>query len=100
VYHEGKEYEMKMRIYKPGRVSADLRHALGMPDSMPPPWINNMQRYGPPPSYPNLKIPGVNCSIPERMMDTGRLQVDEKGFTIYADCFGLMRDISERVQQP
>ena len=24
-----------------------------------------MQRYGPPPSYPNLKIPGVNCAVPE-----------------------------------
>ena len=24
-----------------------------------------MQRYGPPPSYPNLKIPGLNAPIPE-----------------------------------
>eukprot|EP00061_Rhincodon_typus_P007171 g28578.t1 len=24
-----------------------------------------MQRYGPPPSYPNLKIPGLNSPIPE-----------------------------------
>jgi len=24
-----------------------------------------MQRYGPPPSYPNLRIPGLNCPIPE-----------------------------------
>ena len=23
-----------------------------------------MQRYGPPPSYPNLKIPGLNAPIP------------------------------------
>lgn len=24
-----------------------------------------MQRYGPPPSYPNLKIPGLTAAIPE-----------------------------------
>lgn len=32
---------------------------------MPPPWLINMQRYGPPPGYPQLKIPGVNAPIPE-----------------------------------
>lgn len=24
----------------------------------------SMQRYGPPPSYPNLKVPGLNAPIP------------------------------------
>ncbi|KAG8146702.1 putative Splicing factor 3B subunit 2 protein [Naja naja] len=32
---------------------------------VPPPWLIAMQRYGPPPSYPNLKIPGLNSPIPE-----------------------------------
>lgn len=31
---------------------------------MPPPWLINMQRYGPPPSYPSLRIPGLNAPIP------------------------------------
>ena len=31
----------------------------------PPPWLIAMQRYGPPPSYPNLKIAGLNGPIPE-----------------------------------
>ena len=26
----------------------------------PPPWLWMQQRYGPPPSYPNLRIPGLN----------------------------------------
>jgi len=30
----------------------------------PPPWLFNMQRYGPPPSYPGLRIPGVNAPLP------------------------------------
>jgi splicing factor 3B subunit 2 len=63
VYYENKEYEVKMRIYKPGRISEKLRVALGIPENSPPPWIINMQRFGPPPAYPNLKIPGVNAPI-------------------------------------
>ncbi len=31
----------------------------------PPPWLVAMQRYGPPPSYPHLKILGLNAPIPE-----------------------------------
>ena len=90
VYYEGKEYEVKMRVYKPGRVSADLCHALGIPESTPPPWLINMQRFGPPPAYPSLKIPGVNAPIPESIhIDNGKYIQDERGFTVYADCHGL-----------
>ncbi len=63
IYYENKEYENKMKIYKPGRISEKLRICLGIPENSPPPWIINMQRYGPPPAYPNLKIPGVNAPI-------------------------------------
>lgn len=30
----------------------------------PPPWLIHMQRWGPPPAYPNLRIPGLNAPIP------------------------------------
>eukprot|EP01017_Pseudomicrothorax_dubius_P026934 TRINITY_DN3049_c0_g3_i1.p1 TRINITY_DN3049_c0_g3~~TRINITY_DN3049_c0_g3_i1.p1 ORF type:complete len:350 (+),score=107.11 TRINITY_DN3049_c0_g3_i1:44-1093(+) len=59
IYFEGKEDEVKMKSFKPGRVSELLREALGISEFATPPWIINMQRYGPPPSYPNLKIPGI-----------------------------------------
>ncbi|ROT85099.1 putative splicing factor 3B subunit 2 isoform X3 [Penaeus vannamei] len=70
LYYEGKEFETKMKDKKPGEMSDDLRIALGMPvganaHKVPPPWLIAMQRYGPPPSYPNLKIPGLNSPIPE-----------------------------------
>ena len=45
-------------------LSEELQNALGMTDGAPPPWLVNMQRYGPPPSYPSLKIPGLNAPIP------------------------------------
>ena len=90
VYYEGKEYEVKMRVYKPGRISIDLCHALGIPESSPPPWLTNMQRFGPPPAYPSLKIPGVNAPIPDSMhFGNGKYIQDERGFTVYADCHGL-----------
>jgi len=64
LYFEGKEFEITLREKKPGHLSDDLKRALGMPEGAPPPWLINMQRYGPPPSYPNLKIPGLNAPIP------------------------------------
>lgn len=65
LYHEGKENEMKMRVYRPGQLSDELKLALGMPEGCPPPWLINMQRFGPPPSYPHLRIPGLNAPIPD-----------------------------------
>ena len=68
LYYEGKEFEIRLKEKKPGDLSDDLRTALGMPvapnaHKVPPPWLIAMQRYGPPPSYPNLKIPG-ECLYP------------------------------------
>ena len=67
LYYEGKEYETtKSKDLQVGRLSERLREALDMKAvTAPPPWLVNMQRYGPPPSYPNLKIPGLNCPIPQ-----------------------------------
>lgn len=62
IYFEGKEDEVKMRSYKPGKISEDLRRALGIGENVNPPWLVTMQRFGPPPSYPHLKIPGLNSS--------------------------------------
>ena len=73
IYYEGKEYEINKSKYKPGHISAQLREALGMTPLNsktgaaaiePPPWLYKMEEYGPPPSYPNLRIPGVNAPIP------------------------------------
>lgn len=53
-----------------------------------------MQRYGPPPSYPNLKIPGLNAPIPDTCSfgyhagGWGKPPVDESGKALYGDVFG------------
>ena len=94
IYYEGKEFEVHLKEKKPGSLSASLKAALGMPDGAPPPWLINMQRYGPPPSYPNLRIPGLNAPIPEGASfgyhpgGWGKPPVDEYGRPLYGDVFG------------
>jgi splicing factor 3B subunit 2 len=97
LYYEGKEFEVKLREMKPGTLSRELKEALGMPDGAPPPWLINMQRYGPPPSYPHLKIPGLNAPIPPgasfgyRPGEWGKPPVDEFGRPLYGDVFGVLQ---------
>lgn len=99
LYYEGKEFETRLKEKKPGDLSDELRIALGMPvgpnaHKVPPPWLIAMQRYGPPPSYPNLKIPGLNAPIPDNCTfgyhagGWGKPPVDEMGKPLYGDVFG------------
>ncbi|KAL7296497.1 hypothetical protein TKK_0009938 [Trichogramma kaykai] len=103
LYYEGKEYETRLREKKPGELTDELRTALGMPigpscQKIPPPWLIAMQRYGPPPSYPNLKIPGLNAPIPEGCAfgyhagGWGKPPVDETGRPLYGDVFGITKN--------
>ncbi|XP_052202991.1 uncharacterized protein LOC127808469 [Diospyros lotus] len=97
LYFEGKEFEVKLREMKPGMLSHELKEALGMPEGAPPPWLINMQRYGPPPSYPHLKIPGLNAPIPPGASfgyhpgGWGKPPVDEYGRPLYGDVFGVLQ---------
>lgn len=72
--------------------------ALALPTEgpVPTPWLINQQRYGPPPSYPNLRIPGLNAPIPAGHrfgfgpMEWGRPPVDQFGTPLYGDVFGFV----------
>ncbi|POW12922.1 hypothetical protein PSTT_04106 [Puccinia striiformis] len=96
LYHEGKEFETKLKEKRPGDLSEDLKEALSIPPLAPPPWLIAMQRYGPPPSYPNLKIPGLNAPIPEGAQwgyhpgGWGKPPTDEFGRPLYGDVFGKL----------
>ncbi|KAJ0396534.1 hypothetical protein P43SY_003745 [Pythium insidiosum] len=106
LYYEGKEFEVKFKAKVPGQLSDELKQALGMVDGVPPPWLLNMQRYGPPPAYPNLKIPGLNAPIPEGASfgyhpgGWGKPPVDENGRPLYGDVFGKSTpDTAEEVNR-
>lgn len=105
VYYEGKEFETNLVNLKPGELSEELREALGMAPGHPPPWLINMQRYGPPPSYPNMRVPGVNAPIPPGSSwgfqpgQWGKPPTDEAGKPLFGgDLYGTA--ILEEQQQP
>lgn len=85
---------MNLKEKKPGHISEELRAALGMTALTPPPWLINMQRYGPAPSYPSLKIPGLSAPLPDGAAfgyhpgGWGKPPVDEYGQPLYGDVFG------------
>lgn len=98
VYYEGKEFETNQRHLRPGEISPELKEALNMPTGAPPPWLINQQRYGPPPSYPALKIPGLNAPPPPGAMwgyhpgGYGKPPVDEHNRPLYGgDIFGVLQ---------
>ncbi|GAA6010511.1 hypothetical protein JCM11491_006974 [Sporobolomyces phaffii] len=98
MYYEGKEFETKLKEKKPGDLSVELKEALSIPPLAPPPWLISMQRYGPPPSYPNLRIPGLNAPIPEGAAwgfhpgGWGKPPLDEYGRPLYGDIYGVAPD--------
>ncbi|KAK5988688.1 Pre-mRNA-splicing factor [Cladobotryum mycophilum] len=96
VYYEGKETEVDYQHFRPGELSDMTKEALGMPQGAPPPWLINQQRFGPPPSYPTLKIPGLNAPPPPggswgfHPGGWGKPPVDEFNRPLYGgDVFGL-----------
>lgn len=98
VYYEGKEYETNLRHLRPGELSEDLKDALNIPPGAPPPWLINQQRFGPPPSYPSLKIPGLNAPPPPggawgfHPGGYGKPPVDEFNRPLYGgDIFGVLQ---------
>lgn len=96
VYYEGKESEVDYQHFRPGELSESTKEALGMPPGAPPPWLINQQRFGPPPSFPTLKIPGLNAPPPPggawgfHPGGWGKPPVDEFNRPLYGgDVFGL-----------
>lgn len=101
LYYEGREFEVGLlQDKKPGNLSIELKNSLAITSELsPPPWLINMQRYGPPPSYPSMRIPGLNAPIPKRADfgyhtgGWGKPPVDEYGRPLYGDVFGTSSDL-------
>ncbi|CEP23608.1 CUS1 [Cyberlindnera jadinii] len=64
VFYEGKDMEESSHLdFRPGVISDELRSALGISKDGILPWVAKMSMYGPPPSYPYMKIPGYNVPL-------------------------------------
>lgn len=106
VYYEGKEYETNLRHLRPGELSEELKEALNMPPGAPPPWLINQQKVGPPPSYPALKIAGLNAPPPPGGQwgfhpgGYGKPPLDEANHPLWGgDVFGVGDPASEKVEE-
>lgn len=85
-----------------------MKEALNIPPGAPPPWLINQQRYGPPPSYPSLKIPGLNAPPPPggawgfHPGGYGKPPVDEFNRPLYGgDIFGILQpQINSQAGEP
>lgn len=100
MYYEGKEFETSLKEKRPGDLSPELVEALSIPPLAPPPWLISMQRFGPPPSYPTLRIPGLNYPIPEGAQwgfhpgGWGKPPLDEYNRPLYGDVFGVLPKVN------
>ncbi|PIA18046.1 DUF382-domain-containing protein [Coemansia reversa NRRL 1564] len=103
LFYEGKESDVSYN-FTPGVLSNALKDALNIPPLAPPPWLINMQRFGPPPSYPTMDIPGLNKPIPYGAQwgyhpgGWGRSPVDEFGRPLYGDVFAASTDGTQAQQ--
>ncbi|KAK7470569.1 hypothetical protein VKT23_001993 [Stygiomarasmius scandens] len=101
MYYEGKEFETSLKEKRPGDLSPELVEALSIPPLAPPPWLISMQRFGPPPSYPTLRIPGLNAPIPEGAQwgfhpgGWGKPPLDEYNRPLYGDVFGVLPKVGD-----
>lgn len=101
MYYEGKEFETSLKEKRPGDLSPELIEALSIPPLAPPPWLISMQRFGPPPSYPTLRIPGLNAPLPQGAQwgfhpgGWGKPPMDEYNRPLYGDVFGVLPKASD-----
>ncbi|KAG8897954.1 hypothetical protein FRB99_007773 [Tulasnella sp. 403] len=107
MYYEGKEFETQLKEKRPGELSPELVEALSIPPLAPPPWLISMQRFGPPPSYPTLRIPGLNAPIPDGAQwgfhpgGWGKPPLDEYNRPLYGDVFGVLpKPTDEQLGEP
>lgn len=57
------QWERIKRTVRPGKISKSLREVMGLKEGQLPPWCHKMEKLGMPPSYPNMKVAGLNWDI-------------------------------------
>ncbi|CCK72150.1 U2 snRNP complex subunit CUS1 KNAG_0J00670 [Huiozyma naganishii CBS 8797] len=76
---EEAEWIRLKREKRPGKLSPGLREAMGLHEGQLPPWCMKMSKLGMPPSYPTLKVAGLNWGIEHLRDDVyGKLPKDKK----------------------
>jgi len=80
--------------------------AKQMEHNCPTPWLIAQQRFGPPPAYPDLKIPGLNAPIPAGHEygygegQWGKPPIGGDGQPLYGNPFGMYFEPDFHAMQP
>lgn len=100
LYSEGREktdqHRQAVAELKPGRISKELRTAVGMSDNETevPPWITLMKEFGKPPSYKHYIIPGVDVEYTNYGYKMGAGGTSDN-FSMIGETWGQMEEGEE-----
>jgi splicing factor 3B subunit 2 len=81
-------------------------YAKQVDHNCPTPWLIAQQRFGPPPAYPDLKIPGLNAPIPPGHEygygegQWGKPPIGRDGQPLYGNPFGMYFERDYNSMQP
>jgi len=81
-------------------------NAKAVEHNCPTPWLIAQQRFGPPPAYPDLKIPGLNAPIPPGHEygygegQWGKPPIGRDGQPLYGNPFGMYFERDYNSMQP
>ncbi|ODV86389.1 hypothetical protein CANARDRAFT_27611 [[Candida] arabinofermentans NRRL YB-2248] len=102
IYYEGLDNseelnDLKISKLRPGKLSDELRVALGLVDSGSsiPPWSDRMRMLGPPPSYPYMKIQDDGYIT----FDNDHVKVVNNGEPIDQTQYGKLESESENEEE-
>lgn len=104
LYYEGRnlyeeaQWKKLVRDKKPGRISTELRSIMNLEEGQLPPWCMKMKNIGMPPSYPNLKVAGLNWGIENLKGDIYGALSTERGSKNKVKYFGQMIVLDEPEQ--
>ncbi|CAR28806.1 hypothetical protein ZYGR_0U01650 [Zygosaccharomyces rouxii] len=105
LYYEGRnlyeeaQWKKLVRDKKPGKISAELRSIMNLGEGQLPPWCMKMKNAGMPPSYPNLKVAGLNWGIENLKGDTYGTLSTQQGTKDKTKYFGQMILLDEPEQE-
>lgn len=105
LYYEGRnlyeeaQWKKLVRDKKPGKISPELRSIMNLGEGQLPPWCMKMKNAGMPPSYPNLKVAGLNWGIENLKGDTYGTLSTQRGAKDKIKYFGQMISLDEPEEQ-
>ncbi|SCU98326.1 LAFA_0G17150g1_1 [Lachancea sp. 'fantastica'] len=96
---EESRWKQMEKDLRPGKLSKELRIAMGLPEGKLPPWCAKFGELGMPPSYPDYNVASVNWDITNLHGDTYGVLGAEQKTKSEPPLFGQMVQLDESDEQ-